>query len=197
MNLNGGLGDIVTKNTLLLSKACEKITAIKNARDSGYWVVFHGLDNNSFYAHEVTSAGVNPKPVISNVGATISSSLINSTLNTTTVGYLKFSPDGTKLISCNNELNVEMYNFSNVTGRVSNPKVISTRKANYGVEFSPSGKIAYITQGDTNFAELVQYDLTAPNIAASAVLLYNGKTDSNNLGAVQLAVDKNIWRYSK
>lgn len=193
MSLNGGLGDITIKNTPLLAPACEKITTIKNARGNGFWVLFHAMNSNEYYAHEITSAGVNPKPVISKVGTSVFPSNVNGSVNSTTVGYLKVSPDGTKMISCNNEQNVELYDFNSATGRITNPVIISTRKSNYGVEFSPSGKIAYITQGDNAFTELFQYDLTASNIQASGLLLYNGKSDSNYLGALQLAVDKKIY----
>ena len=104
MNLNGGLGNVTSnKNIPLVTPVCEKLTAVKNASGDGYWVVLHGYGNNSFIAYSITTAGVNLTPIISNVGTKIETDF------TRTLGYLKFSPDGTKLISCNYKVNVELF----------------------------------------------------------------------------------------
>lgn len=187
MNLDGGLGAVTaTKNRLLLTPACEKITAVKNAAGDGYWVVIHDYGNNSFLAYSINSSGLNLTPVISNTGS------IPSHMNHT-VGYLKFSPDGTKLISCSFQNSIELFDFDATTGIISNPKSISSKVANYGVEFSPSGKIAYITTGDVNIFELLQFDLTASNIPSTATLLYKANIIDHQIGALQLAMDGKIY----
>ncbi|HEU4789552.1 MAG TPA: hypothetical protein VFS71_07710, partial [Flavobacterium sp.] len=113
LSLNGGLGDITqNKNILLVTPACEKITAVKNANGKDYWVVVHGYGNNSFLSYKITDTGLNLTPVISNVGSIIE---IDKDY---TVGYLKFSPDGTKLICVNNKLNVELFDFDSTTGLI-------------------------------------------------------------------------------
>jgi gliding motility-associated-like protein len=187
MNLDGGLGDITaTKNILLLTPACEKITAVKNAAGDGYWVVIHDYGNNSFLAYNITSSGLNLTPVISNTGTIVS-------YRNQTVGYLKFSPDGTKLISCSYQNNIELFDFDATTGIISNPKLVSSKVANYGVEFSPSGKIAYVTTGDERIFELLQFDLTASNIPSTATLLYKATIADHQIGALQLAMDGKIY----
>lgn len=187
LNLDGGLGDITaTKNILLLTPACEKITAVKNAAGDGYWVVIHDYSNTSFLAYSITSSGLNLTPVISNTGTIVS-------YRNQTVGYLKFSPDGTKLISCSYQNNIELFDFDATTGIISNPKLVSSKLANYGVEFSPSGKIAYITTGDVNMFELLQFDLTASNIPSTAILLYKANDIYHQVGALQLAIDGKIY----
>jgi gliding motility-associated-like protein len=187
MNLDGGMGAITaTKNVLLLTPACEKITAVKNASGDGYWVVIHGFGNNNFLAYSITSAGLNLMPIISNTGS------IASHMNHT-VGYLKFSPDGTKLISCGFQNSIELFDFNAATGIISNPKLISSKVANYGAEFSPSGKIAYITTGDANIIELLQFDLTASNIPNTATLLYKASNINHQIGALQLAMNGKIY----
>ncbi len=187
MNLNGGLGAITSiKNVSLLTPACEKITAVKNATGDGYWVVIHGYGNTSFLAYSITRSGLNLTPVISKTGT-----LVND--RNQTVGYLKFSPDGTKLISCSFYNNVELFDFDASTGIISNPKLVSSKVANYGVEFSPSGKIAYVTTGDARIFELLQFDLTASNIPSTATLLYKANTVDHQVGALQLAIDGKIY----
>lgn len=185
LSLNGGLGDVTSnKNTLLLKPACEKLTAVKNANGDGYWVVFHAFGNNNFLAYSITASGVSTVPVTSSVGTTIPLD------NTYTLGYLKFSPDGSKLISCNKKLNAELFDFNTLTGSITNPRILNSRLENYGVEFSPSGNIVYISTWNNN---IFQYDLNANNIASTETELWLGGNFISLLGALQLGPDKKIY----
>lgn len=202
LSLNGGLGDVTSnKNIQLLTPACEKISAVKNGSGDGYWVVLHAYGNNNFYSYSVTSLGINMTPVISSVGTAIVP-FFNSTSRNNTVGYLKFSPDGTKLICVNLEINVELFDFDGNTGVISNPREVIYNNygtdvlymSNYGVEFSPSGKIAYLTKGawlDSN--ELFQYDLTATDIPSTETRIFKASGYRENLGALQIAPDGKIY----
>ncbi|GGF10391.1 T9SS type B sorting domain-containing protein [Flavobacterium limi] len=188
LNLDGGLGNITAKKNIpLLTPACEKITVVKKNGTNNYWLVIHEYGNNNFLAYEISSSGLNLTPVISSIGATISNN-INQT-----VGYLKFSPDGTKLISCNYQSIIELFDFDSATGKITNPRLVSNKVANYGAEFSPSGNIAYITTGDRDIFELLQFDLTAANIQATATQLYLANNIDHQVGALQLAVDRKIY----
>lgn len=184
ISLNNGLGNVTAnKNILLSSPTCEKLTAVRKSDNSGFWVVAHGYGNNNFMSYPVTNAGVGV-PVISAVGIPITSPQ-------GTVGYLKASVDGTKMVSCNYVKNLELYDFNTTTGKLSNVRVINTKESNYGAEFSPSGKILYVTTGSGEYIqEVVQYDLGASNITASAVLL---STTNSQFGALQLAKDGKIY----
>lgn len=188
ISLNNGLGDVNSnKNIPILASTCEKLTVVKHSNETDFWVVFHGFGNNSFLAYQVSATGVNMIPVVSNVGAIIDD-------NGETLGSLKFSPDGTKLINCTNLINAELFDFNASTGVISNPRLVSNKIANYGVEFSPSGNIAYITTGDAYTLELIQYDLTATNIPSTAVQLHLTADDIYyQLGALQLAPDGKIY----
>jgi gliding motility-associated-like protein len=201
MSLNGGLGDVTSnKNILLVTPACEKISAVKKSNGKDIWVVVHEYGNNDFLSFSISTLGVNTNPVISSVGTKILP-VFNSTSMANTVGYLKFSLDGTKLINVNNSINVELFDFDLTTGKVSNPKEViynnygsETFMSNYGVEFSPSGKIAYLTKGiffDSN--EVFQYDLTAADIPATETRIYLGTGYRDNFGALQIAPDGKIY----
>lgn len=183
MTLNGGLGAVTSnKNILLVSPTCEKITAIKKL-NSDYWVMIHGFGNNNFYAYTVSSSGVSATAVVSSIGSTI-------TGITDAIGYLKFSPDGTKLVAANLDTNIELFDFDIMNGVISNPRILLTKYGNYGVEFSPSGNVLYATCREF----LYQYDLTAANIAATKTEIYNNGTD---LGALQMAPDGKIYTPKK
>ncbi len=197
MSLDNGLGGVSpTKNVLLRTPVSEKLTAVENATGDGYWVVAHGYGNNSFFAYSITASGLAIVPVISNVG-----SVTGNDNSENTLGYLKFSPDGTKLISCNYGFNVELFNFDAGTGIISNPRLVSNKLINYGVEFSPSGKIAYITTGDryspsgdySIIIQLIQYDLTATNIPNTETILYAGFDTNDKIGCLQIAVNGKIY----
>jgi gliding motility-associated-like protein len=185
LSLNGGLGDVTThKNVPLLKPACEKIAVIKNDNEDEYWVVIHERGSNRFLAYNISLTGVNTNPVISSVGAQIPDD------RDFTLGYLKFSLDGKKIISCNSNLNAELFDFNTITGTLSNPKTINNKIFNYGVEFSPSGEIAYIS---TWYNDLYQYDLTATDIASTEVVLRSSYDQNNRVGALQLANDGKIY----
>jgi len=189
MALDNGLGDVtLSKNIFLQAPVCEKLTAVQNTAGDGYWIVTHGYGNNSFYAYSITATGLATTPVISNVGSIIKDN------KRYTVGYLKFSPDGTKVISCNYQVNIELFDFDAVTGIISNPRLVSNKLANYGVEFSPSGKIAYVTEGDKfEKTQLNQYDLTDTNIPNTETRLYDGLSFKDEMGGLQLAINGKIY----
>ena len=96
MTLDGGLGDIVAgSETQLINNTSEKLSAVLKDCDSGdIWVITFANSsgfsntNNTFFAYQVTDAGVNTTPVTSPAGISTSEAR----------GYLKFSPDGTKII---------------------------------------------------------------------------------------------------
>lgn len=190
LSLNGGLGDVtLKKNILLYTPSCEKVTAVKNAAGDGYWVISHGFGSNSFITYSITANGVSLTPIVSNVGSIIKGE------ESQAIGYLKFSPVGDKIICCNRDLNIELFDFDTANGIVSNPiALVSNIGGNYGAEFSPSGKIAYVTTGTSN---LVQFDLTAPNIASTMFTLHDNyrasQSNVHRISALQLAPDGKIY----
>lgn len=188
MTLNGGNGDVTSnKNIFLIGPSSEKLTAVQHANGQDIWVVTQTDGTNTYYAYLVTSAGVNMTPVISSSGTANSP-------NMGADGYIKFSPDGTKLANAhlNGQL-LELFSFNASTGVISNPQTFNnySSKTPYGVEFSPNNQFLYVSteQG----SELAQYDLNAGNISAiilSKVIL-SGQNQSPY--ALQLALDGKIY----
>lgn len=222
MSLNNGLGGVIPgqKNIPLQTydpgdpleaefKSSEKITAIISEECESYWVVTQL--GNKFYSFSVSAAGVNTSPVISTV-ATNNRPLLNTQgVNLTAIGYMKISPDGTKLAAAYAATRLGhprsggerktgkafLYDFDNLTGEVSNEKLLLTDTYPYGVEFSPDSKKLYITSSTFDNAdrlqsgELYQYDVTSGDPAGTERLI---NSSGNNAGALQLAPDGKIYR---
>jgi gliding motility-associated-like protein len=199
MRLEGGLGDVVGLNNIpirtnmISSPSSEKIAAVKVLDEDAFWVL--SLKADRFYVFKVESTGVAPIPEFGNDGFSISTDLR---------GYLKTSPDGTKLVSANASSATYLYDFDSATGLVSNEiKLDLSEEFGYGAEFSPSGDKLYISTGNYNpndriLESLYQYSLDIPNpsersINATRLTLH---TYLNVRAALQLGIDGKIYRAS-
>lgn len=184
MSLNGGLGGVTTKNATIYSPTCEKISIVKKSNDLDYWIITHDWNSNAFYAHELTNSGINLTPVVSNSGSVISSSTEDAR------GYMKISPNGSKLALCSSGLDIlELFDFNTTTGQVSNGQVILSETGElYGVEFSTSNERLYVS--NTLGRKIYQFNLSATNISASKVKVYES---SQVPTALQLGPDGKIY----
>jgi len=185
MAADNGKGDVIVKNTHLVSPVSEKITAIYNANGHDIWVTTHKWGNNAFYSYKVTASGVEPTPVISNVGLAIEGDDDSGHY----AGWMTFSPDGKHLASASGLLAAELFDFDNATGIVSNAQIIKSPAKCYGAAFSANSKKLYLTSDN----DLFQYDMTASNIAASQTQIATLDVASS----LRLAPDSKIYVVSK
>ena len=202
MSRNGGLGDVTQKNIKLLPFCSEKITAVlKDCNDRSAWVVTLSTKNgqegeyfDTYYAFEVNAGGLMNNAVKSN---------FNNTNFADRRGYLKFSPDGTKMANANVFNGLFLYDFDAATGTLSNQQRLYVPTVQspypYGVEFSSNNRFLYAHSYNddgaryegTNYSALLQYDLDADNITSSVVVL-----DESQIfrGALQLGLNGKIYR---
>ena len=214
MTLNGGLGDVVNteKNIELRTydatdelevryKCSEKITAVRAEDCSSFWVITHFTD--TFYAFKVDVNGVDTNPVISTVGPNVPL----SGYRRNALGYLKASPDASKLMAANFGFattegagasgSIDLFDFDNATGMVSNHLELYSRQNNsnpYGVEFSAENTKAYATTGPLGAqgSQVLQWDLESADIANSIQVIHT--SSSISAGALQLGIDRRIYR---
>jgi len=158
INLNGGLGDVTSdKNILLHTPSTEKITAVRHANGNDIWVVAHKFNTNEFTSYLINSSGLNINPVISSIGY-FPISIYDA------IGYLKLSPNGSKLAIVYGQTEIlEIFDFDNSTGIISNPIQISSFTSGnpssrvYGVEFSPNNNLLYVSESEDG---IYQFDIT-------------------------------------
>lgn len=186
LSQNGGLGAVVSKNIVLYAnEVCEKITAVKHANGADYWIIVHRWDSRDFHAYLLTSSGLSA-PVISTIGVR------HNTDRTSSIGYMKTSPNGSKLaVAIFTQDRIELFDFNNSTGAITNPIQLNNYSQVYGLEFSPSGQFLYVSLYSNG--EVYQFDVTSNDqttINNSAVLVGNGAWW---FGALQLAPDGRIY----
>lgn len=188
MTLQGGLGDVIQKNTFLYLHVTEKMAAV-HVNDTTTWLVAHEFGSDAFLAYEINRNGLNTSPVISNIGSS------HCCINAQAAGQMKISSDGKK-IGCNIFLSekMELFDFDVLTGLLSNA-ISFTVPVNYlyGFEFSPDSRFVYATNIFVFSSGLYQFDISnwsASAIVASMTNISNSSTAYNQL---QLAPDGKIY----
>jgi PKD repeat protein len=186
MTLQGGLGDITTKNTPMFTNSTEKVTAVKHANGTDIWIIGHEFNTNNFYSFLLTSSGVNPVPVITASG-TVHSSVLGF------AGYLKAAHNGSKIAyACTINMNlVEVSDFDNNTGIPSNPISFPNITEAYGLEFSADDSKLYATEENPSL--IIQWDLNAGSAAAIAASEMIIGTGTSPVAALQLGPDGKIY----
>lgn len=164
MTLNGGLGDLVSgqKNILLSSNSSEKLAYAPHSDGVSFWILAHEISGDGWLAYRVDANGVNSTPVTSNAGTGLSNG----------AGCLKFSPNFKKIANVFVIGSVDVLDFNNQTGIVSNGQTfpVPIGSSVYGVEFSPSGRYLYVS----NISEAIyQFDLANPSSPRQTVAVTN------------------------
>jgi len=87
MDLNGGLGGLISANNILLDRCTEKLTAVSHCNQTDFWLVAHEYGNNNYVVWEITEAGIS-------TSTRYSLGEVHPPTNQGTIGYLKASADG-------------------------------------------------------------------------------------------------------
>lgn len=188
MSLQGGNGDVDVnnKNIPLLAPVTEKLTAMKEV-NGNYRIAVHHWGTNAFYVYELTAAGLQAAPVISNTGIVHNTSVIQNTY-----GAMKFSPCGDKIAAAiGYQDTVELFDFNATTGVVSNPITLPIGAHVYGIEYSRTGDLLYVSSYDPG-ATLMQFDLTSGN-AATILNTLTVLSTTPDIYGLQIANDGRIY----
>jgi len=186
MELQDGDGEVETKNIKLInSPLTEKVTACSHSDGESYWVVTHTSGDTNFYSYRLSSSGLTG-PTITSIGST----------HNTARGYMKTSPDCSKLISVlYDEDIIDIFDFESSAGTLSNFLTITGMTFDvgpYGLEFSSDSSKFYVSEGAGE--KVYQFDLT---YTSSTEILDNvievANISGSSFGALQMAPDERIY----
>ncbi len=192
MNLNNGNGAVTIKNQLIENNIVEKLCLIKKCFSNDYWVIVHEFNSDNFIIYSLSANGIN-------YSHTISIGEVHGPAYDYGTGYIAASNDGSKIaVSIKNKLLVELFDFDNENGIISNSKVIEfNNQFTYGVQFSPNNQLLYISL--SNPFELVQFDISSNNVETilTTQISIGSCTSCGNgsiyTGALQTAPDGKIY----
>ncbi len=185
MELQGGDGEVETKNIKLINNPItEKVTAC-NHSDDGYWVITHTSGDSTYYSYRLSSSGLTG-PITTSIGTT----------HSTARGYMKTSPNGEKLISLlYDEDTIDIFDFDSSGGTLSNFLTITGMTFDvgpYGLEFSSDSSKFYVSEGAGE--KVYQFDLSytgGTDIMNNVIEV--GNVSGSSLGALQMGPDERIY----
>ena len=167
LTLDNGLGAVTEKNQLLQQDTfTDHLTSVRHGNGRDWWFVTHKGRSNVAYVYLMDTEGIHPQPpqVLGPVWTAADWS-----------GQSVFSPDGALYARGNPFNGIQVYGFDRCAGLLSEPVTLSLAADSAfacGLAFSPNSRYLYASTG----RKLFQYDVTAPDIAASRILVgeYDG-----------------------
>lgn len=200
---NGGNGVVTIKNQSILTPATEKLTAVSHCNGTDVWMIAHGWNNNNFYSWRISCDSIED-PVISGVGI---KHPIDTLSTLQSIGQMKVSPLGDKLAIViytggdTAKTTIQLFDFDNYTGVISNPLKLPGYGPMYGLEFSPDGSKLYVsaTTGGS-FGPFMnrcfQFDISSSDtntIKLSRTEIFAGEGLPNPPGQIQIATDGKLY----
>lgn len=171
--LNGGLGSVTKPSQTIYKPAFESLAAALHENEQDYWIITVDYPSFNFVVVPVTENGPGIPQKFN--GGPLSYS-----------GVIKVSPNRKWLT-----INGLLYEFDAVSGSIDNGILLS----NDGISsysFSPDSRFVFVIRNSTAGRSLWRYDVEAPNIQASALLITD-LPGNNFYGPMQLAPDGNIY----
>ncbi|MFK7771275.1 MAG: gliding motility-associated C-terminal domain-containing protein [Saprospiraceae bacterium] len=192
MTENGGLGAVIDRfqiyNPIFTS---EKLMGIPHANGQDYFLIGHDFGNDQFFISTIDASGVQSPPASQSIG------IVHNTIpgdfdNLNSIGELKASPDASMLASViSGDGKIELFDFDNSSGIISNARELGTETEAYGISFSPDNSKLFVT---TWQGKLIQYDLSAGNtteIINSKITLF--EYVGGSFGSLKIAPDGKIY----
>jgi hypothetical protein len=173
MNRNGGNGEIVQAEQILMDSSSERVTAVRHCNGRDWWVIGqHGFDERLF-VWLMDSSGIHKQ-----IHQIYDPQFLRIKDLHWIGGYMKFSPNGNILAEHNYSINgnitslfIGLHKFDLNTGYFYNSLNIEYKDYhifyNYGLEFSPSGRYLYLTESFIRQFDLKHWN--ADSIANSRV----------------------------
>jgi gliding motility-associated-like protein len=186
-------GEVKLDNLPLFERSTERITALGGYGNNAL-LLAHEYGNNTFRMYPITPQGINP-PILQSIG-----SIHNFGAEESSEGYMKFSPDGSRLavaLVSNGQNIVDLFDFNDTTLTLSNHQVINFTELFpeyqvYGVEFSPQANKLYVSlTGATSRLYEFRLDSADINFINNSRNLL--REENLQFGALQMGPDGQIY----
>jgi hypothetical protein len=200
MNADNGRGAIV--NMLVVEQPSnhmsESIELIaKNGTANQYWLVYAhcGGTCSSNYSDELRVRPIDVGKTSFTIGGIVGTVEHTASKNSNSQTFtLKTSPQHDQLaITDWFASSVEVFDFKNATGELSNRRTHAGMGDAYGVEFSPDGKQLYVARYDGN-AKLYQYEILTASLNEIEEIQYWSHAEyTSKGGGLKLGPDNRIY----
>jgi hypothetical protein len=197
MSQNNGLGDVISKNDILINDtiAASGLTAVRHSNNRDWWLLVPRINHNSFYR-----ILLNPEGVWLEGEQEIGKVHLFGEYSA------RFSPDGTKyayaaycpgLFAWPTLHPAELFNFDRSNGTLSDPREFSFYDSIiwiHNIAFSPNSKLLYASLEK----RIYQWDTDSYDIASTSTIVgeWDGYTwgwAPTNFSYCQLAPDNRIY----
>lgn len=188
MNFVNGTGALLNSNTRIIEQPLDRVGLIKHANNKDTWVIGHPWDSAFFSAFLATDNGVRP-PVNTVIGPKSHVPWNNIR------GCFAASADGKRIATSGSTPYVEIYDFNNATGELSNYRTISFFSEYVtSVCFSPDNSKLYIAVSDykncDDYSKIYQVDFAEADLAKSVFLL---KRYPQKFLELSKGIDNRVW----
>ena len=193
LSLNAGIGAVTQKNIQLNNlRIIDCLAAVKHGNGRDWWLIYRPwypnlLAHNEYHTLLITPSGISTQP-IQHVGTTMRTNLAN----------ISFNKQGNRFAFSGYSGTIELYDFDRCSGVISNPVTIFSEgtpngfNKYFGSAISPNGNVLYVSYSD-GVSYLLQFDLTAPNIAATEDTIWSQTYPINAAGYMRLAPNDKIY----
>jgi len=171
MSLNSGFGKVVSKNQIALKDTFGRsnLQATKHANGIDWWLIAPKSHTNCYFLILLSTVGIQSS-VLKCSGENFNDADLQ--------GQAVFSPDGKKFIRFLPKNGLNIYDFNNETGDLTNPVRIKFDQDTFhvaGVAVSANSRYLYASA----LKKLYQFDLHAMDIEASKLLIgvWDGYSD--------------------
>lgn len=171
------------KNITIATSTTDKMAITRLPNCDGYWILTGRYASNAFNRIKLDSSGFSSTTVVYNGSRPLRDG-----------GYMKFSPDGTKLAVANRyRSRLQLFDFNSTTGMATGMRDISFSNC-YGIEFSPNSNFLYYATSTTSSGntDVYQADTSGPLAPRSIGVLPN-TSGGYTTGAFQLAPNQKIY----
>ena len=139
-----GTFTVTPEEIFLTAGNFNKITAVKNCRNGGYWLLyFQSQTESGFYAYSIGPKGVSGKPVISPNTSGIDLGAVGDIVSNhdgTQIAVTDYAPNGSVVLLLDFDKKCGVFTL-NKTFTTSTPE----REYAYGIAFSPNNNYLFVT----------------------------------------------------